>query len=215
MIKVDRTEIPPPSLVVEKAKVNGSYREPDVVLQLQQDFRDKCYLCEIDELQSVEIEHLRPHMGDKDLKFDWNNLFLSCAHCNSVKNQRKYDNVIIDCCAVDPEEYLDQTFIEGEVKVTPLVQNNVAQMTAQLITECFEKRNTGIRVMESQVRINALKQTMNLLYRTLSAYEENPNEINLNTLRGLLERKHKFSAFTRSYVRTHLDSYPELQIELA
>ncbi len=29
------------------------------------DFHDKCYLCEMDELQSVEVEHLRPIKGTK------------------------------------------------------------------------------------------------------------------------------------------------------
>lgn len=103
MVKVERTPTPPASLTREKAKANGSYREPDVMSQLEQDFHKKCYLCEIDELQSVEVEHLYPHGGDKDLKFDWDNLFLSCAHCNSVKNQVKYSGVVLDCCKVDPE----------------------------------------------------------------------------------------------------------------
>lgn len=30
----------------------------------------------------MEVEHLRAHRGtDRDLMFDWNNLFLCCPHC--------------------------------------------------------------------------------------------------------------------------------------
>ena len=42
-----------------EGKKQGSYREQDVLAQLRADFHDKCYLCEMDELQSVEVEHLR------------------------------------------------------------------------------------------------------------------------------------------------------------
>ena len=81
----------PKSLFTEKTKANGSYEKTDVVEQLRKDFHNKCYICEIDNLQDPQVEHLRPHFNgkNKDLKFDWNNLFWSCGHCNGVKNQRK------------------------------------------------------------------------------------------------------------------------------
>lgn len=33
------------------------------------------------------MEHLLPHKNGKylDRKFDWNNLFWACGHCNNVK----------------------------------------------------------------------------------------------------------------------------------
>lgn len=211
MVKIERTPTPPASLASEKAKENGSYRELDVISQLAQDFHKKCYLCEIAELQSVEVEHLYPHGGDKDLKFDWNNLFLSCAHCNSVKNQDKYHGAILDCCKVDPESVLNQQFLNDHVLVQPTADTKAAVMTAELLTECFEKKNTGIRVMECRTRINALRKTMNLLYRTLEQYRNNPTDRTLRTLRGMLSRTYKFAGFTRAYVRNHLGIYPGLE----
>lgn len=106
MVKVERSFPTPESLVTEKEKINGSYNKPDVVERLISDFNNKCYICEIDKLQDPQVEHLKPHFDgkNKELRFDWNNLFLACGHCNSVKNQRKYDNHIIDCCVYDPEE---------------------------------------------------------------------------------------------------------------
>ena len=148
MVKIEKTPVPPSSLAREKVNTNGNYRESDVIRQLAEDFHEKCYLCEIDELQSIEIEHLCPHGGDKNLKFDWDNLFLSCAHCNSVKNQGKYHGVILDCCKEDPESVLNQQFLNDHVSVQPTADTKAAVMTAELLTECFEKKNTGIRVME-------------------------------------------------------------------
>ena len=42
LLKVDTLEI-----AKEKLKKHGSYREIDVIEQLQKDFHGKCYLCEI------------------------------------------------------------------------------------------------------------------------------------------------------------------------
>ena len=211
MVKIERTPTPPTSLARESKKANGSYKEADVIGQLQLDFHKKCYLCEMDELQSVEVEHLRPHGGDKALKFAWDNLFYSCAHCNSVKNQKKYNGAILDCCKADPEAVLEQTFAGGHVFVKPLARTHEVQMTACLLTECFELTNTGIREIECQTRINALNVTMNTLYKTLQKHRRQPTSRSLHTLQGMLNRTYKFAGFTRAYVRSHLEDYPDLE----
>ena len=210
MVKIERTATPPPSLAIEREKKSGSYREPDVILQLRQDFHDKCYLCEIDELQSAEVEHLHSHGGDVDLMFSWPNLFLSCRHCNSIKNQSQYRDTILDCCNVDPEMVMQQELRDGHVSVTPTSDSQEAIMTAKLLTECFEKKNTGIRTLESTTRVNALSRTMNTLYKTLSKHRMTPTMRSLKTLRGMLNRTYRFSGFTRTYVRMHLKEYPDL-----
>lgn len=108
MVKIERSYPAPVSLAIEKEKVNGSYSESDVVQQLLKDFHNKCYICEMKELQDPQIEHLVPHKNGKykDRKFDWGNLFLSCGHCNGVKNQSKYEEGILDCCKEDPEKMI-------------------------------------------------------------------------------------------------------------
>lgn len=211
MVKIERTPTPPPSLATERKKKSGSYREKDVISQLWQDFHGKCYLCEINELQSIEVEHLHPHGGDIDLKFSWPNLFLSCRHCNSVKNQNQYHGVILDCCNVDPETVIQQELVAGHVLVTPVSSSQEVIMTAKLLTECFEKNNTGIRIFESDTRVNALSCTMNTLYKALSRHKKAPTTRNLKTLRGMLDRTYRFSGFTRTYVRMHLSEYPDLE----
>ena len=212
MVKVERTPVPPPSLAVEKAKKAGNYRGQDVIQQLLHDFNGKCYICEIDELQSVEVEHLYPHGGDKDKEFSWDNLFLSCAHCNSVKNQRKYHNAVLDCCRVDPELLLHQRVINGHVTVTCAGNSPSyeAKMTAELIEECFEKKNTSIRDMECAVRSKSLMITMDALLNALNRYKKKKTRRNLLFVCSMLRRKSKFAGFTRAYVMDHIDEYPEL-----
>lgn len=61
MVKVDRSFPAPASLAAEAKKKTGSYSEPDVVGRLRQDFHNKCYICELKDLQDPQVEHLLPH----------------------------------------------------------------------------------------------------------------------------------------------------------
>lgn len=130
--------------------------------------------------------------------------------CNSVKNQKKYEEHIIDCCKEDPEASIRQELVDSHVVVTAIESTEDAIRTAGLLTECFEKENTGIRILECQTRANALQTTMTTLYRCLANYKQNPSQRNYRTLRGMLNRSHKFAGFTRTYVRNHIDEYPNL-----
>ena len=88
---------------MESKKKNGSYREQDVIEQLANDFHEKCYICEIKPVQDPQVEHRLPHHNRSfpTRVFDWNNLFYSCSHCNSVKNNSRYEEGIIDYCGGD------------------------------------------------------------------------------------------------------------------
>lgn len=119
MVKIERSYPAPESLAVEALKKNGSYREKDVIDRLKEDFHDKCYICELKGLQDPEVEHLLPHKNGRyqERKFDWNNLFWCCGHCNKVKNNEKYDAGIIDCCRQDPEKMLSFSLQEDDIFV--------------------------------------------------------------------------------------------------
>ena len=214
MVKIERCPIPPGSLAIEAEKQRGSYSEPDVVRQLKADSNDKCYICELSELSDPEVEHLRPHYNRrlKDRVFDWNNLFYACPHCNKVKKAEKYDEKILNCCECDPETLLDQFFIDGHVMVYNKTEDENVRMTADLIYSCFERKNTGIREAACQHRVDALAKTMSVLYRTLEKYKENPqSERYQRSLNEMLNRRSKFAAFKRCYVRKHLTDYPDLE----
>lgn len=65
MVKVKRTFPAPASLEIESKKRTGSYEKPDVIRQLRDDFHNKCYICEMKNLQDPEVEHLLPHKNGK------------------------------------------------------------------------------------------------------------------------------------------------------
>jgi 5-methylcytosine-specific restriction endonuclease McrA len=72
--------------------------ESTVVLnRIQTDFRNKCYLCEFKAPTNINTEHFFPHKGNVDLKFDWNNLFYCCGHCNNTKGDRPEFDEILNC----------------------------------------------------------------------------------------------------------------------
>lgn len=205
MVKVERSPIAPASLALEAKKKYGSYREPDVIDQFAKDFNGKCYICEIKPVQDPQVEHRLPHYNRNipERVFDWNNLFYSCSHCNSVKNSGKYEEGIIDCCVRDPEDLLIYRLKENRVEVITVEKSDKeAICTAELIEETFNSTSTGIRREAGQVRLRELQLTMNALYSQLEKYQQDPSDKKtIRMLNALLNRASKFSGFTRSYAR--------------
>lgn len=215
MVSCDKSSVAPASLATEKAKgSSGNYRGSDVIEQLKSDFHDKCYICELKGLQDPQIEHLVPHKGDIDLKFDWENLFWSCGHCNSIKNQRKYDGKIINCCQEDPEQHIACRYADNDVQIEALDQNEVSLMTASLIYNVFNLKNTGMRTNNSAGRLKALQEEMNIFFNELHRYKDNKSPANTRRVAARLRKSTAFAAFKRSYIRNNSD-YAELQAYVA
>ena len=219
MIKIERTFPAPASLEIEAQKKSGEYNKPDVVEQLLKDAHNKCYICELKDLQDPIVEHLLPHKDGKypDRKFDWNNLFIACGHCNGVKNQQKYDEGIIDCCVQDPEELIDFRLINGAIDVRAKDDTNEKSvLTAALIKEVFNLKNTGMRIYKSEMRFQELNKEMNKLYDNLEELNKNPeSKIVLRKLKAILRRESAFAAFKRNYVRENGDRFPQLMTYIA
>lgn len=214
MIKIDRCKMAPRSLAVEAAKKYGNYNQSDVLQQLREDSNDKCYICELQGISDPQVEHLKPHYNRKikERVFDWENLFYSCPHCNNMKNQKCYEEKILDCCKEDPELVLEHILTEGHVSITPVAKNEIVEQTADLIQNCFEKKNTGIRELACQYRVEKLSETMNVFYKTLQKYKTNPESKRYwKCLKVFLNRKSEFAAFKRYYLKTHLKDYPALE----
>lgn len=210
MIHIERSYPPPESLKVESCKANGQYNKPDVVERLRKDFYDKCYICEIKDLQDPQVEHLLPHRNGQyaERKFDWDNLFWSCGHCNQIKNNSKYNDGILNCCKVDPEQCISQELSGDSVAVHTLdCSDDAAIRTASLIEEAFNLRDHGIRTAGCDVRLKALQLEMNKLYRLLRNYRNSPESCTAR-LRVLLKKESAFAGFKRYYVRK---CYPELR----
>lgn len=80
MINIKRTYPGPASL--DKKAFDGVKAE---LISMQ---ANKCYLCERKAPETSHIEHFYPASKNEELKYVWENLFLSCDHCNSIKNYK-------------------------------------------------------------------------------------------------------------------------------
>lgn len=212
MVKCERTYPAPSSLAKEKKKgVRGSYREPDVIEQLQHVFHGKCYICEMPELQDGVVEHLLPHHGGKDIDrmFDWDNLFWSCSHCNNLKNRAGYEGGILDCCKEDPEQHINCVYADGEVLVRVRDSEASSRATAKLIEETFNLLTTGIRIHAANRRKAALRKEMTVFFECLRAYRKRKGKWNRRMVTVRLKRETAFAAFKRDYIRMHRSEYPE------
>lgn len=215
MVKCDKSPMVPSSLAVEKEKgTRGAYNNPDVMEQLVHDFHDKCYICELKGLADPEVEHLIPQSQngkiDLDLRFDWQNLFLSCPHCNKVKSRQEVDGTIINCCDEDPERHLHFIYDQGNVSIDPMDNDIKSLETSRLVFDVFNLKGSGSRTKASQYRLNALKLEMNLFFNNLSQYKKNKSVVKKRMIIALLKRETAFAAFKREYIRDN-SHYPEFQ----
>ncbi len=209
MIFIKRTPTPPKSLAQEKLKPSGSYNHDDVREQLQKDFHEKCYICGVRPIQDGgEIEHLISHKGDLEKKFDWNNLFLACGHCNSTKNRGIYSENVIDCTQDIPSEWIVHILTAEGVRVSSIQSNIHASTTANLIEECFNG-NTFKRKVAATIRLNELRLEMSAFYKILEQYTQEQLPYYKKQVEALLSNDSKFTAFKRDYIALHSDQYKE------
>ena len=62
MVNYTKSQPPPASLAIEKAKgKSGKYNEADVLERLEADFYNKCYICEQKAPIAINVEHLVSH----------------------------------------------------------------------------------------------------------------------------------------------------------
>lgn len=208
MVKCERPFPPPPSL--EKRK---SYNEPDTVQQLKSIFHNKCYICEMQDLQDGIIEHLIPHGGNSDLKFDWENLFWACNRCNSIQNRQEYEGKIIDCCKVDPEKHLRCIYdpYTKQITVIPKDRQETSKMTAQLITETYNLADTGIREHSLSQRLRAFQEEWDTFFKLLNQYRKDKSRYTARKIKSKLSVKTAFAAIKRDYIRQHPNEYKDFQ----
>ena len=113
----------------------------------------------------------------------------------------------------DPEALLKFPFVGDDVDISAIdVDDAQSVLTATLIHETFNLRNTGIRIAACDTRMDELRKAMIVLYRELENYQREPDsEKNRRRMKVLLSRRSAFAAFKRGYVRERLNEYPELK----
>lgn len=201
---------------LEEAKIRkSSYNTPEVNTALQEMFHGKCYICENKEITSYQIEHLNPYHKDIDLKYDWNNLFLSCAHCNNTK-LNKYEP-IIDCTKENVEESIafrkrGYFGTEEELIFDMLDLRDVTKNTQELLQEVYYG-STAQKKMEAKILRRILRKELSTFKEYVREYQE-AEDVEKDDLRYLLKQQlgdaSPFAAFKRWLIRDNKDSFPEL-----
>jgi len=205
MVFFEKSQPAPESLAMEKVKVNGNYNQPDVVERLKNDFKRKCYICEFKSTTN-NIEHFVPHKGDIDLKFDWNNLFFACGHCNNTKLE-KYDN-LLNCTDVndDVENKLKYIFepIDKVIKIEALDTEQKTNNTKNLLIAVYNG-TTSLKKTDVENLIEHLENEIDNFQEKLKKYwntsDTEIKQFYLPKIQEHLSRASNFTAFKRWIIK--------------
>ncbi len=203
--------------VLRKAKAsNGSCNTPEVNAALAEMFHGKCYICESKEgISSFQIEHLKPHRENADLKYDWNNLFWSCAHCNNIKNARY--NPILDCTKVEADRkiaFRKEGYFgrDEEYLFIALEESEEIKNTVDLLYEAYYG-NTPQKKLEAANIRRTLRRNLSDFKNLVRDYEEaedyDKEDIRCANCKEVGEGA-AFAAFKRWLLWDHKEKYQEL-----
>ncbi|MCD8290948.1 MAG: HNH endonuclease [Prevotella sp.] len=224
MVFFEKSEPAPSSLSSMK-----SYRESDVVERLCADFKNKCYLCETKGPNSINVEHFRPHRGDKTLKYAWENLFYSCSHCNNTKAMLERDETfcnegILNCtCRADCVDtwisYRVETFPRYIVKlanerITNGKDSSRIDNTIRLLDAIYNSTDTPIKKREAENLkhhlISEIERFLDLIKACKDSDESNLSE-KIKQVKKELDNDSAFTAFKRWIVRDDADLLQQIE----
>ena len=202
MVYFEKTQPAPASLAVEKAKTSGTYRQHDVLALLQNDFKNKCYLCEIEGLTSINVEHFVPHKGNRELEFDWNNFFFACPHCNNIKGQRTN---LLNCTALSDEVdrkicYRLETFPKKVVSIDATEPEPTEKVTntVSLLNDIYYGTTEEKKIESNNLRTKILREINVFKQLLLDYFDEKSDKTALKAqIEEHLSSASAFSAFKR------------------
>ncbi len=208
MVHLIKSQPAPACLETEKLKANGDCKCGNVLERIKTDFKNKCYICEYKEPESINVEHFIPHEGDKDLKFDWNNLFLSCSHCNNTK-LNKYKNILnctVEADNVDTDlKYIIKPFPFERVEIETVVDDARTKTTKNLLLVVYNGKTKLKKIEAANLRNKLLYEIRQFQQALVDYFEDTNNEEDrehyLRKIRGHLNRGSNFTAFKRCIVR--------------
>ncbi|MCL1981537.1 MAG: HNH endonuclease [Clostridiales bacterium] len=216
MVKINKSQLPDGVKITSEK----SYQSDPVFSLIKSDCNNKCYICEEKEPSGLNVEHRVAHQGNKALKYDWNNLLLSCYHCNHAKGS-KFNN-ILDCTVVDPEEFLEvlmMPYPNEYVSVRTLRDTDEAKETAQLLDIVYNGEKTAILNAECEnLRNRVMKELVSFQQKLIEYFEENDSEIKQGFWRlivKMIARNSNFASLKRIVIRRNSDYMREFSEYLA
>lgn len=219
MIKIERRETEKTRkavIALDEARRNDTpYNTLEVNDALYEIFYNKCYICENKHGSSYQIEHLIPHKKNKDLKYDWNNLFLACAHCNNVK-LGKYDS-ILDCTKESVDEVIAFRKIgyfgkEERLEFLALDNREETKTTVALLENVYYGE-TPQKKFEAKILRKSLREEISRFKGLVREFKdaEGEDKVDLELLLAReLKSNSEFTAFKRWLVKDNKEYCSEL-----
>lgn len=129
MINTNRNAVEPPIII-------NNYRTPEVLQSLGVIFYNKCYLCEYlaPNPEDFDVEHFQTQSERVDLVYAWNNLYLACGTCNSIKPKVTPEGGYLDPCN-DAED------VEGMIRYVL----KIGEYDKPIFYEAVENANQKVR----------------------------------------------------------------------
>jgi len=210
MVYFKKTDTEPPSLSIEFAKANGSYKGQDVLDQLYLDFYNKCYICESKNIESINIEHFAPHKEvNKIRKFAWRNLFWACSHCNQIKSATEpFLNCIIAEDNVDTNiKYeIDDNLQDNKIIIQALATSIEINNTVSLLTNVYNGTTIQNKFQAKAKRNNIYDELCNFSSNVLKYFRIEDGRKKGQYLQSIvcdLTNESEFTAFKRYYIRSN------------
>ena len=188
-------------------KILGTHNSQEILDRLKEDFYNKCYICEEKEPKDINIEHFIAHQGDSFLRLDWNNLFLSCTHCNNVKLD-SFQN-LLNCTVLDDKVdtaiyYHCDPFPKEKAEFAIRISSSKAEETKELLEKSFNGEYTPQKTLESANLRTLLVKEIRVFQTFLFDYEEcmeEDKEYYLKKIKFHLSNQSAFTAFKRWIIR--------------
>ena len=142
------------------------------------------------------------------MKYDWNNIFLACSHCNNTKLDRYVG--IIDPAEVNPENYIElELGVDNELRefvfVRKIKGGNDVDITIDLLNAVYNGIKTDIKKYACQQLKNKILHEIIWFLEKLYEYKQNNIIESKSVIEKMLSSDSVFSAFKRLIVRKDCD----------
>lgn len=200
------------------------YNSKDVLDELCKVFFKKCYICETKEPLDINVEHFSSHNGDLNKKFDWENLYLSCARCNNIKLQG-YNN-LLDCCDTNTDVLRaikhkpPTTPYAKRLEIEPQLVDESTLATAELLNKVYNSDHTDTKMVTAvALRKEVFKQFNIFLELQCEYFDETSLEVEkenaIERMKLLIMPSSKYSAFISWCIIEDTVLYPILERNLS
>ena len=113
--------------------------------KLKKDFFNMCYLCESRDMRNFQIEHFEPQKIFPDKIDDWNNLFLICGKCNTVRPKdinSTDEKLVYNNCIDNVENLIELRYENKQINIKTKKNTTKAKNTANLLERIYNGKGS-------------------------------------------------------------------------